>query len=59
MLRADNPKNHGAYFFFFFGTILSLSVSNLMCVCVFFPQQQMQLFSSCVLCLKGDGVGGG
>lgn len=54
VLRADNPKNHGAYFFF--GSILS--VSNLMCVC-FFPQQQMQLFSSCVLCLKGDGVGGG
>lgn len=43
---------------FCFGTILSLSVSNLMCVCVFFPQQQMQLFSSCVLCLKGDRVGG-
>lgn len=49
------PKTMGLIFF---GTILSLSVSNLMCVCVFFPQQQMQLFSSCVLCLKGDRVGG-
>lgn len=60
VLRADNPKNHGAYFFFFFGTILSLSVSNLMCVCVFFfHNNKCNCFLVVCYVWKGMGWGGG
>lgn len=57
VLHADNPKNHGAYYGFnFFGTILSLSVSNLMCV--FFFHNKCNCFLVVCYVWKGMGWGG-